>query len=459
MDDFTIAVMTVFTSVVCTLLLAVNTRTNYGSRSSRLWAWGAGVYSIGIALLALQHSVPVLLGIVVANISLVGGTTLICMGSLDFWDKDIKAVFHAVLMAAFSLVVIGLTFLVPSVLARIVVISFVGSFLCAEIAWAMFGNAKRLEPLIPNFIGGIFVLLAAFFIFRGFFSLFTGANVLFSNNVVSNAMFILLDFSMLGWSLGYIMLQNLKLRKNLSELNCELESRVKARTLELESSNKELESFAYAISHDLRTPLRAMEGFGTLLKEKAQECTDKDGIHYAERICEGATRMGLLIDKLLDLSRVGRSELRTEEFDLSALAREIAEKYRSDHPSRTLSFAVQEGMRAKGDWTYVGLLLSTLVDNAVKFTQERSDPRIEIGSQGGAYFVKDNGVGFDMEFARGLFYPFLHLHSPEKYPGEGIGLVTAARIVERHGGKIWAEAQPDRGACFFFTLGSDIEGK
>jgi signal transduction histidine kinase len=460
MDDLTIAFMTIFTGVVCTILLMVNTRTKVGQRSSLLWSWGAAIYTLGITLLAVQPSMPAILGIMASNLSIVAGTILICLGSLDFWGEDLRVKLHIALFAAFSVLVSIFTFAVPSVLARIVIISFLGSYFCVEIAATMFRNGRKLDPVIPYFIGGIFVLLAVFFVGRGVWSLITGANVLFANRLVSNAMFIILDFSMLGWSLGYIMLQNLKLQKNLSELNEELEARVRARTAELESSNRELESFAYAISHDLRTPLRAMEGFGTLLKLKAEECMDKDGLHFADRVCESARHMGQLIDKLLELSRVGRSHLRLEEFDLGVLAEEIAARFKEEFSGRQLSFSIQKKMKIKADRAYVSMLLSNLVDNAVKFSQGKAEVLIEIGSDRAegegkpAYFVKDNGVGFDMSYADKLFSPFQHLHSPDEYPGLGVGLVTSARIVDKHGGRIWATAVPGQGACFYFTLGA-----
>lgn len=187
---------------------------------------------------------------------------------------------------------------------------------------------------------------------------------------------------------------------------------------------------------------------------------DKDGLHFADRICQGARRMDQLIDKLLELSRVGRSHLRLEEFDLSVLAEEIAARFKEEFPGRAIGFSIQKKLRTKADRAYVSMLLSNLVDNAVKFTQGKDEVLIEIGSERApgeektVYFVKDNGVGFDMGYAEKLFSPFQHLHSPDEYPGLGVGLVTSARIVDKHGGKIWAKAEPGQGACFYFTLGA-----
>jgi light-regulated signal transduction histidine kinase (bacteriophytochrome) len=251
----------------------------------------------------------------------------------------------------------------------------------------------------------------------------------------------------------------------LKTLNAELESRVEERTAALELSNKELESFAFAISHDLRAPLRAMEGFGSLLVEKSEAQADGNVRHYAQRIREGAIRMGTLIDDLLKLSRVTHTPLIKTRIDISALLERLVEDIRKRFPEKTLEFSIDENMTALGDGGLITVLFDHLVENAVKFSDTRKLSRIEIGTliqnienvngtkgEETVFFVRDNGIGFDMKYSDKLFSPFQHLHAPSEYPGSGIGLIMAYRIVARHGGRIWAEAEPDRGACFYCTI-------
>ena len=239
-------------------------------------------------------------------------------------------------------------------------------------------------------------------------------------------------------------------------LNRELDQRVRERTAELEASNRELESFAYSVSHDLRAPLRAIDGFCQALMEDYHDQLDAQGRDYLDRVSAAARRMARLIDDLLEISRVTRKSMRRERVDLSALAREIAGQLREAQPERDAAFIIGEGVEAFGDPLLLRLALDNLLNNAFKFTTGRPRALIEFGAreQSGqtAYFVGDNGVGFDMAYADNLFVPFQRLHTRSQFPGSGIGLATVQRIVHRHGGRVWGEGRVDRGATFYFTL-------
>lgn len=243
----------------------------------------------------------------------------------------------------------------------------------------------------------------------------------------------------------------------LRTLNAELEQRVAARTAELEAANQELEAFAYAVSHDLRAPLRALDGFSAALLTHHTDQLDDQGQHYLDRIQAASQRMGMLIHDLLNLSRVTRHTMARERVDLSALAWDVVAELREGDPERAVDVRVGEGMIVEGDAHLLRIALQNLLDNAWKFTGHAPRPRIEVGTvtQAGerVFFVRDNGVGFDMAYADKLFKPFQRLHAMDAFPGTGIGLVTVRRIVTRHGGRIWVTAAEDDGATFSFTLG------
>ncbi|MDP8948798.1 MAG: CHASE domain-containing protein [Actinomycetota bacterium] len=236
---------------------------------------------------------------------------------------------------------------------------------------------------------------------------------------------------------------------------------------ELEGANRELEAFSYSVSHDLRAPLRSIEGFSQVLLEDHAHKLDEEGKDYLGRVRAASRRMALLIDDLLDLSRVTRSALRRQTVDLSAQARQIAAELRKTQPEREVEFIIAEGLSANGDARLLRLVLENLLGNAWKFTSRQKRATIEFGSaalegeqeeqQRGerAYFVRDNGVGFDARYAGKLFGAFQRLHAPEEFEGTGIGLATVARVVRRHRGRVWAEGEVGKGATFFFTLGGE----
>ncbi len=243
----------------------------------------------------------------------------------------------------------------------------------------------------------------------------------------------------------------------LQQVNEELEARVAERTADLAQANRELEAFSYSASHDLRAPLRSMAGFAEVLHEDYGDRLDEEGRAHLTRIRRAAIRMGQLIDDLLELARISRTEPGKTLVNLSELAREILAEVTAADPARSVKVTVQDNLAAVGDPTLLRVALQNLLENAWKYTGQRPEAVIEFGMQTGAegqasFYVRDNGSGFDMAHAERLFQPFVRLHSGEDYPGTGIGLATVARVVERHNGRIWAEAEKGRGAAFFFTL-------
>jgi PAS domain S-box-containing protein len=224
----------------------------------------------------------------------------------------------------------------------------------------------------------------------------------------------------------------------------------------LEASNHELESFSYSVSHDLRAPLRALNGFSQVLAEEYADRLDENGLNYLNRIRSASERMGQLIDDMIDLARISRQELHRVKVNLSALAETILAELREQHPQRAVAWSVAPNLVARVDPVLMKALLDNLLSNAWKFTAERTDARIEFGHSltdgEEVFYVRDNGAGFEMAFAGKLFQPFQRLHGVERFAGTGIGLAIVQRIVRRHGGRVWAEGSPGEGATFWFTL-------
>jgi two-component system NtrC family sensor kinase len=225
---------------------------------------------------------------------------------------------------------------------------------------------------------------------------------------------------------------------------------------ELERKNRELEAFSYSVSHDLRAPLRGIDGFSQALLEDYADKLDATGRDYLTRVRAGAQRMGELIDDMLELSRVGRGELRRQHVELTALAREIVARLQSSEPDRPIEITLEPELNAEADPGLLKIVLENLLGNAWKFTSKVPSARIEVGRtlvpEGHAFFVRDNGAGFSMSYADKLFRPFQRLHTNKEFPGTGIGLATVYRAIDRHGGRIWAESAVGEGAAFFFTL-------
>ncbi|WP_332777591.1 PAS domain S-box protein [Polaromonas sp.] len=252
-------------------------------------------------------------------------------------------------------------------------------------------------------------------------------------------------------------------QQEIMRLNASLEERVKQRTAQLEFANKELEAFSYSVSHDLRTPLSAIDGFSDLLEKAlaapANPKTSERSQHFIRRIRVGVAHMGELIDALLSLSQLSRTRLRWEPVNLSALVLAVFDGYQERHPERAARLDLEPGLMAHGDPRLLKQVFDNLLGNAWKFSAGQPQTQIAFGCETGddgekVYFVRDNGAGFDMAYAKKLFGAFQRLHSPSEFAGTGIGLATVHRIVERHGGHIWAQSAPQQGATFYFTLGT-----
>jgi signal transduction histidine kinase len=241
------------------------------------------------------------------------------------------------------------------------------------------------------------------------------------------------------------------------QLSQELELRVEQRTYQLQQANKELEAFVYSVSHDLKAPLRGIDGYSRILEQDFSKQLGEEGIQAITRIRQSVNRMNHLIDDLLQLSRLTRGEMIQREIDMSALAQTIAQEVASRTADTHVNFTCQAGLYATGDPRLIRLVVDNLFDNAWKFTAHHSTPQVEFGaklSEHGdpIFFVRDNGIGFDMKYADRIFEPFHRLVRVDEYEGSGIGLATVQRIIIRHGGRIWIESEPDQGATFYFTL-------
>ena len=234
------------------------------------------------------------------------------------------------------------------------------------------------------------------------------------------------------------------------------EMKLAQRAAELAVANAELEHFARSVAHDLRAPLRGITGFSQILLEDHADGLDEEGRDYLKRVVAAGQRMGRLIDGLLNLSRVTRAEMHRETVNLSDLVEGIAEGLKQSHPERGVEFVIEGGLVVEGDRRLLKLVLENVIDNAWKFTRKQARARIEFGvtvyEDNRAYFVRDDGVGFDMAHAARLFGVFQRLHGADEFEGTGIGLATVARIVRRHGGWVWAEGEVGRGAAIYFTL-------
>ncbi len=276
----------------------------------------------------------------------------------------------------------------------------------------------------------------------------------------------LLDLFLLA-AAAELLIRILRDRQTLSErsaeialLNTDLEKRVELRTRELETSNKELEAFSYSVSHDLRAPLRTIDGFSLALQEDFADKLTVEGQDYINRVRSGVQRMGSLIDALLQLSRVTRTELQHEDIDLSQMATLVYQELKSAEPARSVTFFAHPGLHAHGDSRLLRNVLENLIGNALKFTSKVENPRIEFGGRPGSgelagktvYFIQDNGAGFDMQYVDRLFTAFQRLHGDRDFKGSGIGLATVSRIIRRHHGTIGATSEPGKGARFYFTL-------
>jgi len=248
-----------------------------------------------------------------------------------------------------------------------------------------------------------------------------------------------------------------KAEEKIRSLNAELEERVLRRTVELTAANKELEAFSYSVAHDLRAPLRSIEGFSEIFLDEYSSAIPEKGREYLERVKRNALRMGQLIDDILELARIGRSEIHPQKIDVSVLAVEVAEELATENPNRDVRVDIQPGMTVMADPQLLRIVLANLLGNAWKFTLKREHAHVSMGTaedpvHGPSFFVRDDGIGFDDTYKDKLFVAFQRLHSEQDYPGMGIGLTNVQRVIRRHGGEVWAEGEIGKGATFYFSI-------
>lgn len=257
-------------------------------------------------------------------------------------------------------------------------------------------------------------------------------------------------------AIGLDITTRIKAQEEIRKFNEELENHVRQRTLDLEAANQELEAFSYSVSHDLRAPIRRINSFCKILQAEHQFQLTAKGREYLDFIRQTTHMMGGLIENLLKLSRISRSEITFHRVDLSAMVQQLLHAMQQADPERKVKLKIQKNLEVEGDLHLLKILLQNLLDNAWKFSENRSTSKISFGcnrkSGRKVYFIKDNGVGFDMQYVNKLFLPFQRLHDSGQFPGTGVGLAIVKRIIKRHGGEIWIEGEPDAGTTVNFTL-------
>jgi signal transduction histidine kinase len=256
--------------------------------------------------------------------------------------------------------------------------------------------------------------------------------------------------------LALLVVQEWSLGRALASARANLEDKVRERTRQLTLANRELEAYSYSIAHDLRAPLRAITGFSQVLLDEAVERLNDEDRDALERIARAGNNMAQLIDEILELARVRRVDMAPAPVDLSAMSRSILARLCTDEPQRRVQWWVQGDMTVRGDAQLLSLAMENLLGNAFKYSAQQTLAQISVGRNRSAadtvYYVRDNGAGFDMQYVDQLFKPFHRLHSQQEFPGSGVGLAIVQRVIERHGGRVWAEAGPGQGATFYFTL-------
>jgi light-regulated signal transduction histidine kinase (bacteriophytochrome) len=245
--------------------------------------------------------------------------------------------------------------------------------------------------------------------------------------------------------------------EKIRTLNADLENRVQARTKQLELANRELEAFSYSVSHDLSAPLKNISGFIQLLRKRSNGVLDEKSDRYLGTIMDESQRLGTLIESLLSFSRLGRTELQKSQVDLNHLVAEVRQQFLLETQGRSIQWRVEPLPEVLGDWSLLRQVFANLLSNAIKYTRNRPQATITVGCEAGSseevvVFVRDNGVGFNMKHASKLFGVFQRLHSVKEFEGTGIGLANVQRIIQRHGGRVWVEAEENQGAAFFCSL-------
>ncbi|MBI5503820.1 MAG: hypothetical protein HY899_03405 [Deltaproteobacteria bacterium] len=369
-------------------------------------------------------------------------------GSLQSWLPAAGAI------ATTWIVAYGATMVGHTVSTALVVSGYLMG-VAALMPWGLPQQVVVVALAILAFAGNVYALTGGIFFTAGYY---VSVPVLL---MAGTSLYVSHDFERSRFETAREELRRIRAEEALKAANSNLEVRVEERTRELRQVVEELRSFSYTISHDLRSPLRAINGFSQTLADDFGEVLGASGLAGLERVRAASRRMGEMIDAMLGLGRVTSSPIRRVSIDLSSLALSVAQALDRAAPSRKVEWSVEPGMRVEGDAILVQMLLENLLGNAHKFTAQIAVPRVAIGTDdrngAPAYFVRDNGPGFDMAHTRHLFEEFHRLHHPDQFEGSGIGLAVVRRVVERHGGRVWAEAKPGQGATFFFTLAAGHE--
>ncbi|HYC01294.1 MAG TPA: ATP-binding protein [Candidatus Limnocylindrales bacterium] len=321
----------------------------------------------------------------------------------------------------------------------------------ALMPWGLSRQSVLVVGAMAAFIANVHAVSGGYFFSAGYF---VSIPVL---AMAATSLYIAYEFDRTRLEAGREELRRQRAEAALVAMNVSLEERVASRTAELERAVQELRTFSYTVSHDLRAPLRGINGFSQTLCEEFGAALGPDGLTLLDRVRAASRRMGQMIDAMLTLGRVTSSTIRRSSIDLARLARTIADELDAADPHRRVEWRIADSVRADGDPILLHMLIENLLSNAHKFTRSRDPARIELGmivdADATTYYVRDNGIGFDMAHAQHLFEEFHRLHNDSSYEGTGVGLATVRRIVQRHGGKVWAEATPAGGATFYFTLG------
>jgi signal transduction histidine kinase len=389
-----------------------------------------------------------------------GPTHIGVRGSLAYWNREFQRIHSPILGYGFSVVSVAIAFGVAFLLQRLGFRDVEVPVLTVAIAFATWyaGTGPSVLAVLLSLVSFDYFFLEPYYSFDisardlPYFFIFVGwAAIVASFSAVRRTI-----EDNLRQTRDHLQLEVAERRQREDEIR-KLNLELGKRAVELEASNKELESFAYSVSHDLRAPLRHMVGFSELLQRQASSVLDEKSLRFIRTILDSAKRMGALIDDLLAFSRIGRAEARNTQVDLRQLVEEVVAELGQDTKGRDIAWKIGALPVCYGDRSMLRLVVVNLVSNAVKFTRMREAAEIEIGAVDRdenevELFVKDNGAGFDMRYVDKLFGVFQRLHLPEQFEGTGIGLATVQRIIHRHGGQVRGEGTLDQGATFYFSL-------
>ena len=410
--------------------------------------------AFGIMLLPFQGKWPDFSTIVIANSLIVAGVAAYYTAVCQFTGRNVSLGFISSITFISFGALLSFTFIQPNTPARIIVLSLAIILLLSGAARVLIQSSR------PEYKTGAQILLVLFIILSGVMFLrilFTLLNPTGSILISTSSQIAIIFSSLLVTYLalgGAMVMFGQRLRYDLNITNTQLEQRVEERTKDLETANRELEALVHTLAHDLRTPIRAMAGYSHLIEENISIQLDEESLHYLNRMKLGAKRMGQLIDELMNYMQLRRQPLHKQTINTTRLVKEVyADRLDTIDKTHKIKFFVGDLMPCSADPEMIRIVFDNLLENAIKYSAHRQEAFIEVGMGNDAYFVRDNGVGFEPQYAEKIFGIFERLHRIDEFEGTGIGLAIVKRIIERHSGRIWAEAVVDQGATFYFTLG------